>query len=66
MNPPTAIVLAIVLALLGIAIRSVVRKPGCGCAEESVCGGCAGCGPMDAAKSEGGSACGCGHEHNAH
>ena len=62
MNTPTAIVLAVVVALLALAMRSLIKKPACACANESACAGCAGCGPMDAVEVQESCSCGCGNE----
>ena len=65
MNPPTIIVLAVVVTLMAFAIRRMIKKPACACGDESVCGGCAGCGPVDTADCADSCGCGCGHEHHA-
>jgi len=65
MNPPTIIVLAVVVALMAFAIRRMIKKPACSCGDEAGCGGCAGCGSVDAADSADNCGCGCGHEHHA-
>ena len=66
MNTPTAIVLAVVVALLALAMRHLIKKPACACANESACAGCASCGPMDAVGAQESCSCGCGYEPSAH